>query len=271
VPEGLEAEIWRGACEPLVGRTIVAARVDERIAPAGFAEVVVGSLITGVRRVGKVVLIDTQRETPSGGSGDSLPIGLHFGMTGRLVVDGHAMIGQLSYASGRDAQEWDRCVLFTEPPPTVGADVPAVRLNDPRRLGRVTIDPDLSGLGVDIFEITAPVLAAAMARRSIALKAALLDQGVVAGLGNLLADEVLWWSALSPHRRANSLDLREAKRLTAAIRRRLPIMLRRGGSTTGVLSPDVRAALGACERDGQPLQRATIGGRTAVWCPAHQH
>ena len=55
-----------------------------------------------------------------------------------------------------------------------------------------------------------------------------------------------------------------------AIRRRLPVMLRRGGSHTGTLSPDVRAAGGPCPRDGTPLTRSVVGGRTTVWCPAHQ-
>src|SRR5688572_13640420 len=135
MPEGLEAEIWRMACEPLVGRTIVAAEVDERIAPLAFAEVVVGSLITDIRRIGKVVLLDVRppvdRIIPTS-------IGLHFGMTGRLVIDGRAAIERLSYASGRDATEWDRCVLVTDP---AAAGAPALRFNDPRRLGRVTIDP----------------------------------------------------------------------------------------------------------------------------------
>lgn len=265
MPEGLEAEIWREACGPLVGRTIVAAEVDELIAPLAFAEAVIGSFITGARRIGKVVLLDVR---PPAGRSTPRSIGLHFGMTGRLVVDGHAAIERLSYSSGRDATEWDRCVLLTEPAALSG---PALRFNDPRRLGRVTIDPDLSGLGVDLFAVTASTLGAALLRRHRALKTALLDQHVVAGLGNLLVDEMLWWSGLDPHRIAASLSKQEVSALAGAVRRRLPIMLRRGGSTTGVLSPEVRAAPHVCERDGHPLRRDVIGGRTTVWCPGHQH
>ena len=58
--------------------------------------------------------------------------------------------------------------------------------------------------------------------------------------------------------------------LVATASRRLEQMYRMGGSHTGVLSPDVRRTLPACPRDGMPLERDTIGGRTTVWCPHHQ-
>ena len=80
MPEGLEAEIWRAAIEVTVGRTIIDAWVDERVAPPGFVSAVRDLRITAVRRAGKVVLVDTDGPT----------IGLHFGMTGRVVVDGSA-------------------------------------------------------------------------------------------------------------------------------------------------------------------------------------
>lgn len=253
MPEGLEAEIWRSALEAIIGRTVTEAWVDERVAPSGFVDAVVGASIVGVRRVGKVVVI----EGPD--------IGLHFGMTGRIVVDGEAPIERLQYASGRDEPEWDRLRLFTDDRP-----VPAVRFNDPRRLGRVSIDPDLSGLGVDFTAVTPKRLAAAIGGRHAPVKSVLLDQHAVAGLGNMCADEVLWWAGIDPHRPASSLDGSEIAVLARAIRRRLPVMLRRGGSHRGTLSSEVRAACPPCERDGSPLRRDTIGGRTAVWCHEHQ-
>jgi formamidopyrimidine-DNA glycosylase len=258
VPEGLEAEIWRRAGQPLVGRTIVDAIVDDRVTAAGFGVVVVGALIEGVDRVGKVVLVETDRVT----------IGLHFGMTGRLVVDGVAAISELAYASGRDDPDWDRLIMWTDPPGRAGP--PALRFNDPRRLGRVSLDPDLSGLGVDFTKVTPRRLASALSGRRGALKPTLLDQHVIAGLGNLCADEVLWWAGLDPRRTVDSLSPDEIASLASAIRRRLPVMLERGGSSEGVLTPAVRASLPPCERDGTPLERIALGGRTAVWCPAHQ-
>ena len=71
---------------------------------------------------------------------------------------------------------------------------PAVRFNDPRRLGRVSLDADLDQLGVEFDEVTPRRLAAAFDGRRGVLKSALLDQHLIAGLGNLCADEVLWWS-----------------------------------------------------------------------------
>jgi formamidopyrimidine-DNA glycosylase len=253
VPEGLEAEIWRSALERIVGGTVTDAWVDERVAPPGFVDAVVGEPIVGVRRVGKVVVLDGP------------DIGLHFGMTGRIVVDGDAPIDRLQYASDRDEPEWDRLRLFTDHRP-----VPAVRFNDPRRLGRVSIDPDLAALGVDFTAVTPTRLAAAIGHRDAPVKSVLLDQHAVAGLGNMCADEVLWWAGIDPHRAASSLVDQEIDALARAIRRRLPVMLRRGGSHRGTLSPAVRTACPPCERDGTPLRRDTIGGRTAVWCSGHQ-
>jgi formamidopyrimidine-DNA glycosylase len=253
MPEGLEAEIWRSALDPLVGRVVTGAVIDDRVAPADFVDVVVGATILGVRRVGKVVVIDGP------------DIGLHFGMTGRIVVDGAAPIDRLQYASGRDDPAWDRLRLFAD-----HRTVPAVRFNDPRRLGRISIDPDLSGLGVDFTAVTPKRLADAIDGRRAPVKSVLLDQHAIAGLGNMCADEALWWADVDPHRPASSLDADAIAALARAIRRRLPIMLRRGGSHRGTLSPEVRAACPPCPRDGTPLRRDTIGGRTAVWCPAHQ-
>ena len=258
MPEGLEAEIWRRACEPLVGRIIVEAVVDPRVVPEGFADEVIGATVERVRRRGKVVLLDTDRAT----------IGLHFGMTGRLVVDGSAAIERLSYASGRDDASWDRVVLYATPG---GRDAPpAIRFNDPRRLGRMSLDADLDQLGVEFDAVTPKRLAAAFDGRRGVLKSALLDQHLVAGLGNLCADEVLWWAGLDPRRTVDSLTSDETESLAVAIRRRLPKMLSRGGSTHGVLSPAVRSSCPPCGRDGTPLERISIGGRTTVWCPAHQ-
>jgi formamidopyrimidine-DNA glycosylase len=259
VPEGLEAEIWRRASEPLIGRTIVDVVADDRVVSEGFGPAVIDATFAATRRRGKVVLLDTDGPT----------IGLHFAMTGRLVIDDDAAIGRLAYASGRDDAAWDRLVLFATPGGRRAA--PALRFNDPRRLGRVSLDADLDHLGLDIFAVTPRRLAAALSGRRGVIKSTLLDQHVIAGLGNLLADEVLWWSGIDPRRTADSLSPPEVERLAKMIRRRLPIMLARGGSTTGVLSPPVRASRPPCERDGTPLVRIAIGGRSTVWCPGHQH
>ena len=276
MPEGLEAEIWRHASGGLVDRTIVAVETDPRVTPDGFADLVVGTGIVGIRRRGKVLLIDTTGPV----------IGLHFGMTGRLEIDGQAAIVRLEYASGADRAEWDRLRLWTRHGYGTGgvvagdcvADdretpvdgVPALRLNDPRRLGRVSIDPDVSLLGPDLLTLTSRELTASIGRRRRAVKAVLLDQQVVAGLGNLCADEVLFWAGVAPMRPIDELTPAEIAAIARSCRERLATMLSAGGSTHGVLSPTVRAAAGPCPLDGGPLERTRIAGRTAVWCRTHQ-
>lgn len=260
MPEGLEAEIWRRAAAPIVGRRIDDVWCDERVAPDGLATTLRGALIEGVERNGKVVRIITDHGT----------LGLHLGMTGRLEFDGHAPIARLAYSSRADRAEWDRLRLATTP--TIAADgaaVPAVRMNDPRRLGRLSLDEPLD-LGPDLLSLTTAELRRGLVGRSATIKSTLLDQRVVAGLGNLCVDEVLFWAGVAPTRAADDLASDEIASIARACRQRLVLMLAAGGSTCGVLSPDMRAGPGRCPRDGAHLERSTIGGRTAVWCPGHQ-
>lgn len=255
MPEGLEVEIWRAAAQPLVGRTVTDLWVDERVAPVELGSIGAGAVITSVERRGKVLLVDLDR---------GATIGFHFGMTGRLVLDGTAPIERLEYASAADRSEWDRCRIWTS------AAVPALRMNDPRRLGRVSLDPDLSRLGPEALTLSAEQLEVELRGRSAPVKSLLLDQSVVAGLGNLCADEVLFVAGLDPHRGADTLVDHERAALAEACRTRLPQMLDLGGSTHGTLDPETRAGPGRCPGDGALLRRDKIGGRTAVWCPEHQ-
>ena len=265
MPEGLEAEIYRRHAERVIGRRIVGVEVDPTQPMADELTATLPGLRFGAaRRHGKLVLLDTTGER---GVGPTL--GLHFGMTGRLVVDGGAAIDRLEYASGRDDPAWDRLVI--ELAPRRGRGKPGViRVNDPRRWARFTVDPDEDRLGPDFLMVDRDALAARLARRRAALKAILLDQSVVAGFGNLCVDEVLWQAALAPDRAANSLSDADVDALVSSMRTHLPAMLARGGSHRGTISPEVRAALPPCPRDGSPMCRATIGGRTTIWCPVHQ-
>jgi formamidopyrimidine-DNA glycosylase len=255
VPEGLEAEIWRRAADVVVGRTVTNLWFDNRVGPTDLADALLGRRIEVVRRMGKVVLVDTDGPT----------LGLHFGMTGRLVVDGVAPIERLAYSSGADREQWDRLRIHTG-----RSSVPALRMNDPRRLGRLSLDPDLSHLGPDVLAVTADEIERAVQGRSIAVKSLLLDQSALAGLGNLCADEVLFWAAIAPVRPACEITPIECSAIADASRGRLDIMLEAGGSTTGVLGPEVRTGFHRCPLDGAPLARAKIGGRTTIWCEAHQ-
>jgi formamidopyrimidine-DNA glycosylase len=265
VPEGLEAEIYRRHAEHALGRRIVRVEVD---AAQPMAEALISTLpglrFTAARRHGKLVMLDTARGRRAGPT-----VGLHFGMTGRLVVDGGAAIDRLEYASGRDDPVWDRLAIELAAR-RAGGRPGVLRVNDPRRWARFTLDPDDGRLGPDFLTVDADVLAGRLGGRRAALKAILLDQTVVAGFGNLCVDEVLWQAGLDPGRPAGSLSAADLDRLFAAMRVHLPAMLARGGSHRGTISPALRAALPPCPRDGAPLRRSRVGGRTTIWCPAHQ-
>jgi len=149
------------------------------------------------------------------------------------------------------------------------ADGGELRLVDPRRLGGVVLDPGVDHLGTDALSVTPARLRDALRASRAPLKAWLLDQGRVAGLGNLLVDEILWRAGLDPARAARSLDPSEAKALHRHLVATVERLMERGGSHTGDLQvARVRGA--TCPRDGTALQRRTIGGRTTYSCPLHQ-
>lgn len=260
MPELPEVEAYRCLAEGAVGRPIVSVHApDAWILKGGIgAETVVSALtgrsFTAARRRGKLLLLDT-----SGGP----VLGLRFGMTGRLVLDGRAGVDRLLYSSDRARAGWDRfAVRFAD-----GGDL---RLHDPRRLGGVSLDPDEGRLGVDVLEVTPGGLRAALGRSTVALKARLMDQARLAGVGNLLADEVLWRAGLDPRRPAGSLTPAEQRRLHRHLVATVADLVARGGSHAGDLMP-ARVRGGRCPRDSAPLLRATVGGRTTWWCPKHQH
>jgi len=142
-------------------------------------------------------------------------------------------------------------------------------LRDPRRLGAVELDPDEDRLGPDAFALTLEQLRVMCAKSRAPIKAMLMDQSRIAGLGNLLCDEALWRAGIDPTRIASTLDADETRRLHRAIRDTLRILGRRGGSHTGDLTSQ-REPGAHCPRDGAPLQRRTVGGRTTYSCPLHQ-
>jgi formamidopyrimidine-DNA glycosylase len=257
VPELIEVELSRQLAERLVGRTIESIDlIDAHASPLDgiHLPMLVGATFEEPRRKGKLLLLDTDRRT----------LGLHFGMTGRLVIDGHAALERLVYAPAALEDRWLRFALGT-------ADGGRLELHDPRRLARVTVDPDETALGPDAASLTLNELRSVLGRRStgIALKARLLDQARLAGVGNLIADEVLWRAGISPERRADSLDDAETRTLHRQLRATIARLLAKGGSHNGdLMAARVRGAV--CPRDGEPLARTVVGGRTTYWCPAHQ-
>ncbi len=263
MPELPEVEAYRQLAEGALDRPVARAVVGDRrfvrgsSSPRQLAATLAGASFTRARRHGKLLVLDTAP------SGEGPTLGLRFGMTGRLLLDGRAGVGRLVYSSERDETAWDRFTVHF-------ADGGGLVVRDPRLLGSVELDPDESVLGPDAMSVTAAQLRHALAPSEVALKARLMDQHRLAGVGNLIADEVLWRASLAPQRRSSSLSRAEHRRLHKHLRATLDELMRRGGSHLGDLMPE-RAPGGRCPRDGAELVRSTVGGRTTWWCPAHQH
>ncbi len=260
MPELIEVEVYRRLAERAIGRRVAHVEAPDDwflkggITPATVIGAVEGATLVGTDRIGKLLLVELSGERPV--------LGLRFGMTGRLVLDGEAPIAKLEYGSGRDDPAWDRFALGFD-------DGTRLRLSDPRRLGGVELDPDVARLGPDAWSITLAQLRQALAGSVAPLKARLLDQARVAGLGNLLVDETLWRAGLDPARPAADLSPTEVSVLHRRIRSTVRALFDRGGSHTGDLQAE-RSRSGICPRDGAELARRTIGGRTTYSCPVHQ-
>lgn len=254
MPEGLEAALYASAATELVGHQITSIEVDDRCGDSNVLASLVGRHICGVKRHGKRVALET----------DGAHVELYFAMTGRLIVNGIAPIAALEYGPATERREWDRLVM--------GTDRGSLRVNDPRRWARFTIDPDWSNLGID-FMSPAQALGDALRaqrHRRCSIKTLLLDQHVIAGLGNMLVDESLFHSGIDPRRSCASLGSVDLDGLAENISVTATELESRGGSHTGTLSPDLRSALAVCPRDGAPLQRIKISGRTTIFCSQHQ-
>lgn len=260
MPEILEAEMYRRTAERALDRPIAGVVApDAWYLKRGLTAEVARAELTGrrlvtARRIGKQVLLDTSEDGPV--------LGLHFGMSGKLLVDGWAAIDKLEYVRGNERPAWDRFGLRF-------ADGGELVMRDARRLGAVELDPDEGRWGVDATVVRPAELRDLLAGSTAPLKARLMDQSRLAGIGNLLVDETLWRAGLDPAREAGSLGAAELRRLHHHLRLTLEVLGERGGSHTGDLH-HARVRGGVCPRDGVPLLRRTVGGRTTYSCPVHQ-
>ena len=220
--------------------------------PGEISDAIAGRTLTKALRRGKSMWVETD-------DGDGPELGIHLGMAGRIVVDGSAAGDRVR---GADGPKWDRFTIRFE-------DGGMLALRDKRRLGRVRLEPDLTGVGPDAALVGREEFRARVGRGTAPLKARIMDQAVIAGVGNLLADEALWQARLSPVREAGSLSTEELDRLRRAIRAAVRSAVKLGGVHTGRFISH-RERGGRCPRDGTELVRETVGGRTTYWCPAEQ-
>jgi formamidopyrimidine-DNA glycosylase len=249
MPELPEAERARSLIAAhALDRRIVAvddhdAYVSRPHLPGDIASALVGRRLTAANRVGKTLWCETDAE--------GLVLGLHLGMAGRIAVD------------EEPHERWDRFALTFE-------DGTRVALRDKRRLGRAILSPDLGRLGPDAAVASRAQFRDRVGFGTAPIKARIMDQSVIAGVGNLLADEILWQARIDPRRPAGALEDHELDELRRSTRAAIRAALRRGGAHTGELIPR-RTREGVCPRCGTSLARTRIGGRTTYWCPNEQH
>jgi formamidopyrimidine-DNA glycosylase len=227
--------------------------------PGEIRGALTGRTLIAARRRGKAMWCETSDDGPD--------LGIHLGMGGRIVVTSpDGQVGWGGEPFRRDAQppkaEWDRFTLTF-------ADGGSLVLFDKRRLGRVRLNPDIDALGPDAATVTPAEFRDLITGGSVAVKARLLDQSKISGVGNLLADEILWNARVSPAARTGSLQAQDADRLYRALGAALDSALAKGGVHTG----DVIAARhpgGTCPRCGAEMRHGTVSGRSTWWCSREQ-
>ena len=272
MPELPEVETVRAGIAPVLegARIVDAVITDARLvrphAPEIVASELVGERVSRVERRGKYLIVRFE-------SGRVLLI--HLRMTGSLR---HGRYGALADDPHR------RAVLSLDN----GSDV---AYRDVRRFGTwELLEPDelpaylAARLGPEpLGSISAAKLGRRLAGRRTALKAALLDQRTLAGMGNIYADEALWYARLHPLRPAGSLDDDELRRLHRGVRRALRLgIARQGASLRDYARPDGESGAmqrefrvygregEPCDRCGTPVAKTRVAGRGTHYCPACQ-
>ena len=273
MPELPEVESIRRTLAPVLeGRVVLSCEIRHprmiRYQRGDLRSRILGHRIERVRRAGKYLLAELD--------GERLWV-THLGMSGRVEVTEHL---------GEEGPH-TRVVIGLD-------DGREFRLVDPRTFGFIQVlAPEEIGasgvgrLGPDALDALPPAaeLERMLSRRRAAIKTVLLDQTVVAGVGNIYADEILHRAGISPVRQAGGLDDREVSRLRSSVGPVLREGLRWNGTSLedrAYLLPDGRAGEFAaklrvygrqdqpCLTCGTPIRRLVIGGRSSFWCPQCQ-
>ena len=275
MPELPEVEtIRRQLAQHLAGRTITSARVLDPLLvdpedPADFARRLTGRALREMRRTGKYLFIEFD---------DGEALALHLRMTGQLLW---------TPAEPEEPTPYARAVLGFD-------DGSMVTFADPRRFGRAWFLPAGRAArnrawgrrtGVDAMSpgFTARGLGESLERRTATIKALILDQRIVAGVGNIYADEALFRARLHPRRPGGSLTAAEVRRLHRAIRDRLRMGISVGGASFDRYR-DAHGGRGGMQdlflvhrRQGEPcprcrttIEKGVVAQRGTYWCPRCQ-
>lgn len=275
----------------MVGRRVSAVEVERAEVIRGDRRpgaLLAGRRIVAALRHGKRLALVGARGEGAGSLNDCPAVGVHLGMSGWLVA---LRTGETPERSDHVHVRWRLAEEDREGGRGKAWGVMIFR--DPRRFGGVWTYPTLDALRREHWKGLGPDAASGprviaerlleFRRSNRSLKAALLDQGVLAGVGNIYADEALFDAGLRPQHRMKRVTAREAQRLGNSLAGVLERAIAAGGSTVR----DYRAAAGvtgkfqdshlvygrgglACARCGGTLRSGTIAQRTTVWCPECQ-
>jgi formamidopyrimidine-DNA glycosylase len=290
MPELPEVEVTRRKIAPkLVGRTIAAVHTTKPsyfflTPPAQLKRRLKGRRVSELLRHGKYLIATLD---------DGSRLLLHLGMTGQLFVQGSSSLRLLSSTS--------RSTLKPEQQPAFKPDKhthlrlefvdggPEVWFRDARKFGKVLwlaageSDPRLDKLGPDALEASGEALREATRGRAVAIKSLIMNQEVIAGVGNIYADEALFLTGVRPTRKAGTLTRKQCDALAANIQRVLKRSIETGGSSiSDYIQPDgedggyyderhVYAREGEpCKVCGTTIKRMVIGQRSSHYCPKCQ-
>ena len=263
MPELPEVEtVRRGLFGLIIGRKVKAVKdTASKSFPNAAADVeqfLIGAEITNVRRRAKVLLIDLST---------SYTLVIHLKMTGQMVFRGEAVFGAGHPNDSLIGELPDRStrVVFTF------ADGSHLYFNDQRKFGWVRLIPTLEVPNIDFMKKVGPEpleddftpqeFATIFKRRGrTSIKAALLDQTVVAGVGNIYADESLWGAKIHPLRLVNTLTSAEFKKLYTELRAVMNLAIEKGGSTD-------KNYVNAEGRRGSYMDFARVFRREGKECP----
>jgi formamidopyrimidine-DNA glycosylase len=274
MPELPEVEtVVRGLQKTLPGRRVVSVRLEKTDFiddPAALERDLPGKTIADIRRFGKLLLFEL--DGPSGAEKNDSAMLVHLGMTGQLLT------------SAPEAPIASHTHVF------FGLDDGSeLRYRDVRRFGRIAMlangdrEKALGKLGLDPLEMTVEQFAEKLRGRRAKIKALLLDQHALRGVGNIYADESLWRARIHPMRLAANLSPKEVQALHRAAQNVLNEAIRlRGSSISDYV--DSEGACGSfqlkhrvyqrdgerCSRCGSTIRRAIVGGRSSHFCPTCQ-
>jgi formamidopyrimidine-DNA glycosylase len=281
MPELPEVEtVVRGLRQSILGRTVLSVRLgktDFIDDPVALEEHLPGRRIDTIERFGKFMLLrlsGVANADPTGRNGDLAPASLlvHLGMTGQLAPS----------SAAQPANKHTHVYLTLD-------DGRELRYTDPRRFGRMAyltegpLAEELRAFGADPLEVNAAEFAGRIRSRSARIKALLLDQSVLRGVGNIYADESLWRAKIHPTRIGNRLSPKEAETLRKALQDILQkAIVMRGSSISDFLDANGEPgeyqrrhrAYGRegerCYRCRTVIRRIIVAGRSSYFCPKCQ-